>query len=443
MVYLIVELFIVFLILTIMAISVVIAITKTNKKRSIMKEQIEPMNNSKVEEKIEPMNISKMEETNFPWLIEEANTKELSLYYPPKKLELTDNIKNYVNNIIKVTPSMKNVIQKENKLILKFKDEIVEKLKTGELKLVKVKGGIGNRAIASDQKGKFVAHGKFEMQELKKLNPAQLTNAALGVMSVVTAQEYLERINQHLKSIDNKVDTLLRQIKNNKYGINKGNIEYLMLVQADLYNLSEENRVIYKGQIQYIIRESHQQIESILKEFPIMINEAASFDARTFFKLEDNKNQLSAIIKEFEDHSSLALGNLEVLSIAIKINRELSDNFTQMDTGILNNIDNFLIKIQNFENEFTKNINSLISELNAKFRTKKAISSRQDTLRKIINQLEEEVKNSYKDVKALNDDDDLSSNKEFDLQIEQDESGQIVGVYKLDKIGTPHKQYIQ
>jgi len=381
-------------------------------------------------------NVFLNKEKNYPWVVNKMENEEMTIYNPPKKVELTDNIKYQISNIVKMTPSMKAIVQKENKLILKFKDEIAEKLKTGELKQVKVKNGTGNRAIAANQKGRFVGHGKWEIKEIKKVNPAHLANAALGVMSAITAQEYLERINQQLDKIDRKIDTLLRLIRNDKYGINKGNIEYLKLIYTDLVNASEESILIYRGQVQQIIRETYQQIESTLIEIPAILKTLSSIDVNTLFKMDINEDKITESVKNFENFLSLALGNLEVLAISIKLNNELSEDTNQMNIANLSKINVIFNNIKNYENQFTNIVNSKVDNFNAKFRTEKAVSKRQDNLRSILAKLKEELQVCYENVDDIILDKGVNYRSQFDLQIEYDESGEIINIHRLDKIET-------
>lgn len=374
------------------------------------------------------------EEFDPPWLVKIVDDKELSFYDPPKKIELTDNMKNSIGSLMKITNSANEIVNKEKKVILAFKPEIANGLKSGELQLLKPKGSTNEFfAIAKDNKGKFAGQGRLEIQEVKSINPAKLANAALGVMSIVTAQEYLDRINQQLTNIDRKMDRLFRNIKNEKYGISKGNLEYLKSIFSGLDRFSEAEIIIYRNQIQSTIRESYQEVEKILRELPSIIEEVSKLDVKAMFKLEGNHNKISELIHNFGDFVSLALCNLEVMAISLKINHEMAGESLAPSLLTLQNVEHYLNQIRQFEKEFKPIVSTKVSNLNAWFRREKSISERQDKLNETINILNETITSGYSDIENIKDDQDLFLNSPFDLQIEYDDIGNMIAVYKLGK----------
>lgn len=158
-----------------------------------------------------------------------------------KSLPLIPSLKDQVGNIVKLAPQTKELIKKEKTLVLRFNNDVIEKFKTGEFHLMKSKNSLNEYLpIAVDGKHKIRAHGRLGVKEIKKINPTQVKNLALGAMTVITAQEHLDRINKQLVKLDEKVDILVRNISQEKRGNIQGNIKYLKTLMPDILQDSFE-----------------------------------------------------------------------------------------------------------------------------------------------------------------------------------------------------------
>lgn len=259
-----------------------------------------------------------------PWIVEKLDETGIDSYIQSKNVKLTPKLRDGLGGLLKLTPEVIEIIAKDSKMLFKFGDDIKRGIDAGIYKQMMVKGSTNQYlGLAKNQKGRIVGHGKLTKQEIKKINPAKLANAALGVMSIITSQEYLDRINQQLMNIDRKVDLIYRNLKNDKYGITKGNLEYLKSISAGIYDISDAQAIIYQSEIQTIVRTSLQQIEGILQEFPPLKSEMENIDVKSWVKLDKFESMIMDVIKNFDDFITLGIGNLEVLAISIKINNEL------------------------------------------------------------------------------------------------------------------------
>jgi hypothetical protein len=149
----------------------------------------------------------------------------------------------------------------------------------------------------------------------------QLANAALGVLTIITAQEHLDRINKQLTKIDGKIDMLLRQYNNDKIGKIQGSIHYLKSILSDLGNMS--NNKIYLTKIEDIAHQCYQEIQSTLQEFPRSINGIAASKEKAWFNIDDFIKKSTNQVSLFEQNMLLCLGNLEVLSICLKMRTDI------------------------------------------------------------------------------------------------------------------------
>lgn len=132
----------------------------------------------------------------LPWEVQSYKSTDLTLYRQPESLTLTEHLKSHIGDVIRFSPNAKDIVKSEKKVIVKFSEEVLEKIKSGELSIMKKKGSADQfRAIAVDNKHKIKNHGWLEIKDIKKVNPAQLANAVFGVMTVITAQEHLDKIN--------------------------------------------------------------------------------------------------------------------------------------------------------------------------------------------------------------------------------------------------------
>jgi hypothetical protein len=106
--------------------------------------------------------------SSYPWLISAADKNELSLYSSPSKLSLTDRLLDSVGHIINATPKVKELVQKNKQIIVKFKPEVMRKLKSGELTLMTAKNSQDKlRAIAVGSKNKKIdSHGTIEVKDV-------------------------------------------------------------------------------------------------------------------------------------------------------------------------------------------------------------------------------------------------------------------------------------
>lgn len=380
-------------------------------------------------------NSGESEVSSYPWLISAAGKNELSLYSPPSKLSLTDHLIDSIGHIINVTPKVKELVQKNNKILVKFKPEVMRKLSSGELTLLKAKNLPGKwRAIAVDSKNRKIAsHGTLEVKDVKKINPAQLANAAFAVMSIITAQEYLDRINLQLGKLDRKVDTILRNYKNDKFGVSRGNIDYLMSIFPQLFDIPDEELKLYNEKIESIILQCYQQINSINIGFSSSIQKINQVEVKSMIKIDGQVTEITEELTNFEELVSLSLGNLEVMMICLKIKTDLNLGDQIINNNRIQQTEKYLKQIEDAENEFLKTANTKVAELKSKLRTDNQINKRKEKINLMIKNVKDRIKENMQDIIDLKHHKFNEMNQSFDLQVEHDNDGKIVAVYKLER----------
>ncbi|MFY0802069.1 hypothetical protein [Peribacillus frigoritolerans] len=375
----------------------------------------------------------------IPWNIDSYKSTNMQLYETPKKMILTDNLKRHIDNVIRLTPTAKDIVQIEKKVVVKFSEDILNKINSGDLKIMKKKGSVDQfRSIAVDQKNKIRSHGWLEGKVIKKVNPAQLANAALGVMTIITAQEHLEKINKQLNVIDRKIHNLLRLYQNDKIGKIQGSIRYLKSILPDISigNITKDNNSLYLTKIEDISLQCYQEIQSLLHEFPQIINEISSIKERTIIGLDKIVNELQELTNTFEQKLLIAFGNLEVMSICLKIRNDLEKN-SKVNLNRLLDIENDYKQLLGFQDR----INSILTDkqlgLNATFRTSKAVSKRKEEIEKQLEYHNVNINSNKSSVNQhihqLRNHSDLL-NEPIDLQVEYDEEHNVTAVYKLKRV---------
>jgi len=370
----------------------------------------------------------------LPWEVQSYKSTDLTLYRQPESLALTEHLKSHIGDVIRFSPNAKDIVKSEKKVIVKFSEEVLEKIKSGELSIMKKKGSADQfRTIAVDNKNKIKNHGWLEIKDIKKVNPAQLANAVFGVMTVITAQEHLDKINKQLTVIDKKIDTLIRQYNNDKFGNIQGNIRYLKSILPGVLR-QDEKLPIYLIKIEDISSVSYNEIESVLRELPFLINNAFHIKEKAKFGIEKIVNEIIELVSTFEQKVLLAYGNLEVMSVCLKIMNDLGNN-SEVNINRLADIECYYKQLTEYHNQFEKILNDKNLALDAKFRRSKTVENKKEEIKKHLSYHYETINNNMTAVNQrivhLKRDDKDSINGPVNLQIEYDEMDNITAVYRL------------
>lgn len=372
-------------------------------------------------------------EDQMPWEISTLNSSEIQSFNPQKPLVLTDHLKSYVGEIIKSSPTASDLVRTEKKVIIKFNKEVMDKLNNGELKIMRKSGSLNKfRPIAIDNKQKIRAHGWTETKDIKKVNPAQLANIAFGVMTVVTSQEHLDRINKQLNTMNNKMDTLLRKYNNDKFGFTHGNIRYLKAIMPSIIaqdTLSNK----YFNKIEDISSGAYIQLESVLMELNILINEISKFK-NTKFKIDENIEGVKNLYLDFEEQLLIGYGTLELISVCLKLANDFDSN-SDVSRNKLSDIENFYKKLDKINSQFEYSISIKASELDATFRRRKTIQTKKQEInkqylyhRKIM---ESHQSTTQQHVYQLKAGDAIPLIESLNLQIEYDENDNLIAAYRI------------
>ncbi|RST72489.1 hypothetical protein D4T97_015620 [Siminovitchia acidinfaciens] len=373
----------------------------------------------------------------LPWKIESFKSADLTLYRQPEPLTLTDNLKSHIGEVIKISPSAKDIVKSEKKVIVKFSEEVLEKIKSGELSIMKKKGSADQfRPIAIDNKNKINKHGWLEIKDIKKVNPAQLSNAVLGVMTVITAQEHLDKINKQLTVIDQKIDTLIRQYNNDKFGKIQGNIRYLKSILPSILNQDEKLQA-YLIKIEDFSSTSYNEIESVLRELPFLINNASLIKEKAKFGLDKIVNEIKELTSSFEQKVLLGYGNLEVMSVCLKIINDLGNN-SEVNINRLADIENYYKQLTEYSNQFENILKDKNLALDAIFRRNKTVNNKKEEIKKHLSYHYKTINNNMSAVNQhivqLKSNDEDSIVGPVNLQIEYDAMDNIAAVYRLKQV---------
>ncbi|MFJ7638435.1 hypothetical protein [Peribacillus sp. NPDC097225] len=371
------------------------------------------------------------------WEVQSINSTGLALYRQPESLTLTDHLKSHIGDVIRFSPNAKDIVKSEKKVIVKFSEEILEKVKSGELNVMKKKGSTDQfRAIAVDNKNKIKDHGWLEIKDIKKVNPAQLANAILGVMTVITAQEHLDRINKQLTIIDQKIDTLIRLYNNDKFGNIQGNIRYLKSILPSIIN-QDEKLQIYVIKIEDISLTSYNEIESVLRELPFLINNASLITEKAKFGIDKIVNEIKELTSTFEQKILLGYGNLEVMSVCLKIMNDLGNN-SEVNINRLADIENYYKQLTEYHNQFENILKDKNLALDATFRRSKTVNNKKEEIKKHLSYHYETINNNMSAVNQhiiqLKSSDKDSIKGPVNLQIEYGEMENITAVYRLKQV---------
>lgn len=370
----------------------------------------------------------------IPWEIQSYSSTDLTLYRRPESLALTNQLKTHIGDIIRLSPSAKDIVKSEKKVIVKFSEEVLEKIKTGDLTIMKKKGSADQfRAIAVDNKNTIKSHGWLEIKDIKKVNPAQLANAVFGVMTVITAQEHLDKINKQLTVIDQKIDTLLRQYNNDKFGNIQGNIRYLKSILPSILN-QDKKLQIYLIKVEDISLTSYNEIESVLRELPFLINNAYQIKEKAKFGIDKIVNEIKELTSTFEQKILLGYGNLEVMSVCLKIMNDLGNN-SEVNINRLTDIENYYKQITKYHHHFEIILKDKNIALDATFRRSKTVNNKKEEIKKHLSYHYETINNNRSAVNQqiiqLKSGDKDSINGPVNLQIEYDEWDNVTAVYRL------------
>lgn len=375
----------------------------------------------------------------FPCVISGTDVTDLSVYSPARKLHLSTPLMNSVHTLINAAPKAKELVKTHQQIIVKFKPEIMEKIRKGELTVMEAKNSTDKwRTMVVDKKKRIAGHGHVEIENIKKVNPAQLANAALGLMSVVTAQEYLDRIDQQLKKLDKKVDTIIRRNLNDKFGIARGSINYLMSLFPRILEIDQEEIKNYNKKLEDIIHQCYQQIDSLMVELPVLIHQINNLDVKSLVKIDNPVNKVREEISAFEEIVSLSLSNLEVMIICLNLRSKIGLNDSFINSTQVEHVERYLKQINELNDHFIKSANNKILEINPRFRTSSQINTRRSTLNDMIKHVRENLEERANDVKKAKDMKQNDHEQLFDMQVEYDHDGNIIAVHKLEL--NNHKQ---
>ncbi|MFC4711765.1 hypothetical protein [Planococcus dechangensis] len=372
-------------------------------------------------------------EDQMPWEISTLNKSEIQSFNPQKPLVVTDQLKSYIGEIIKSSSAASDLVRTEKKVIIKFNKEVMDKLNNGELTIMKKSGSLNKfRPIAVDSKHKIRAHGWAETKDIKKINPAQLVNVAFGVMTIVTSQEHLDKINKQLNTMNKKMDTLLRKYNNDKFGFIHGSIRYLKAIMPSIIAQDNLSNTYFK-KIEDISSEAYIQLESVLMELNILVTEIPKF-TNNKFKIDENIEGVKNLYLDFEEQLLIGYGTLELISVCLKLASDFDSN-SEVSRNKLSDIENFYEKLDKLNSQFESSISAKTLELNATFRRRKTIQTKKEEINKQYlyhrEIMESHQSTTQQHIHQLKTGDAIPLIGSLDLQIEYDENDNLIAAHRI------------
>lgn len=330
----------------------------------------------------------------LPWDIEVIERHQAVAANEGEDLILTDDLKSYVAYMIDSSRAAGKVITKESKVSIQFKKDVLRQINAGELKLMKQKGSADQFwAIAVDKNNIIRHHGWTESKNVVKINPVQLANVVLGVMTVITSQEHLDKINQQLTTIDRKMDTLLRHYQNDKFGKIQGTTRYLKSILPSLLN-EDPQSAAYLVKVEDFSSRSYEELESILYEFPSLLQSAERIREKAAFGIDKVVTEIKDLTVSFENILLLGYGNLEVLSVCLKIMTDLG-NSPVVNENRLQDIETYFGRLVEFQKKYESILQDKNSAVKATFRRNKTVEMKKQQIEQQL-LLHYEVINSNK-----------------------------------------------
>ncbi|WP_043931094.1 hypothetical protein [Bacillus sp. EB01] len=373
------------------------------------------------------------------WEISSYSPNAIELYKSEKPLVLNDNLRTHIDRIVKLSPNAKDIVKSEKRVVVKFSDEVFEKIKSGEYKIMKKKGSPSElRSIVVDQKNRIREHGWVGLQESKKINPMQLANVAFGALTVITAQEHLDRINKQLITIDRKIDKLLNNYHYEMLGKVQGNIRYLKSLLPEIGdNIGKDKENIYFIKIEDITLQCYQDIQAVLFDLPKILKQMNSIkEKKIFWGIDKIISEIEELSIDFQQKLFVAFGNIEVMSICLKMRTDL-DNGSEANVTRLADLEEDYNKLLGHYNEFIQSLTDKRDDIDVKLWVEKAINKRREKIEKQLDFHKKEVRVQMDDVgekvTQFKTPQSPYSGNHFDLTVEYDDNDNVKAVYQLER----------
>jgi hypothetical protein len=422
------------LILIVVAVMILKVSRNKNKKISVLKPQIYKRRLPKVPNS----NFKRFYPVvamNNEYSLRIFDETDIQIFEKEKSIVDTPELRSKLNTIIQTAPIIKKFIQSDSKLVLEFSEELTKQFKSHKLSLMKVKDSNDKfRAILVDSGNVARGHGELSMQKMSKLNPAKLANLALGVATVITAQEHLKEINKKLTNILSKVNDLIILISNDSLGKFEGNIQYLKsILPALTENIHNDSLSNYNTIIDNITRETYQQLISTMRRFPDLCKKVNELKLTS--NLFIDKEIIEPILSDFKLNSFIVLGNLEVLAICLSLSKYTHTN-NLVNEIRLENLKTYLFELIKYETEFIEIINKKIPEYRVRINFNNKNQKIQALVLEQINLLttdfSSQVNEAEKNINNINN--PFPDNKKYMLQINLDKNGEVESINRRKHI---------
>lgn len=148
--------------------------------------------------------------------------------------------------------------------VMRFAPEVAKGLTDGTLSMMQskmIEGGIRASALGAD--GAVV--GQATLLAASGVNIAATGIVVWQLLAFVTAQKYLVDINARLAKIEGEIRSIKQWLEDERIGKLLGNLAYMQSRARDLIeqDLSESRIATYDSQLEQIVRECHQTMETL------------------------------------------------------------------------------------------------------------------------------------------------------------------------------------
>ena len=198
---------------------------------------------------------------------------------------------------------------------------------------------------------------------------------------------------------------------------------------------------LFITKIEDISLTSYTEMESILKELPHLLEDGSKIKEKTKFEVNKILPAVQEITSAFEQKVLIGYGNLEVMSICLKLSNDIGNN-TEVSMNRIRDIEHYFKQFNDYHKQFENILKEKNQSLNATFRRNKTINSKREELTKHLLHHYETINSNMTAVNQhivqLKNTDKPTISGPVDLQVEFDDMNNIKAVYKL-KENTPPK----
>lgn len=260
--------------------------------------------------------------------------------------------------------------------LIKMVPEFAEKIKEGKTYKVIFTKGIGKLQESKDMPGLFLAHMVDEktnkIVEVGKLqqvgNLPAVTNGVFSVMSAVTAQHYLEDIDQKLSLISSNIDKIKNFLKDDKRSKLESYEHYFKNVSKNLESilLNETQKTTVLNELQRSQNDIYSDIQFYKKQFNR--DPYSKAEDRKLSAVENKTMEAQEYLAAYKYSVTLYVYNkfIETMLLQITDENQLNNTLNDLKSVLANHEEDFK-KWQEMYNEYLNRVGAFKESTLIKF----------------------------------------------------------------------------